>query len=110
MTTDQFILGLLVLFFIGLWGYYKIKDRQAKKMKWKYNCDYATAVFMVEYSIVDKPGFKTIQEKFDELWKSPYCNKERCQVLEQQFYKKFAEFVIKKWDEEHVTEVKKETV
>ena len=87
------LLGLItVLSVISVYVYsrYLTKCRQKE-----YDNAYATLKFLLEYGIVDRPGYRYIKSKFAEIAKMRGCNYEKCQVLEQEFYKKYHEIIIK---------------
>ena len=87
------LLGLItVLSVISVYIYsrYLTKCRQKE-----YDNAYATLKFLLEYGIVDRPGYKDIKSKFAEIAKMRCCNYEKCQVLEEEFYKKYHEIIIK---------------
>lgn len=73
------VLLILVIYLLG-----------TKKEELEYEIKYDRLVFYVNNSIVSEPGKKFIQSKFEDISRYRCCNREKLQVLEQQFYKKFA--------------------
>lgn len=95
MEARHFGLILLALItvvsVIAIYSY----SRYLKKCREKeYDNAYATLRFLLDYGIVDRPGYKYIKSKFAEIASNPRCNREKCAVLEQEFYKKYHEIII----------------
>ena len=81
------LLGLItVLSVISVYVYsrYLTKCRQKE-----YDNAYATLKFLLEYGIVDRPGYKYIKSKFAEIAKMRCCNYEKCQYWSRSFIRNF---------------------
>ena len=61
-----------------------------KRKEIEYERDYELLEMYVQYAIICEPSRKFIKSKFQEIAKYKCKNNEKLQVLEQNFYKRFA--------------------
>lgn len=92
MTTHFFgliLLGtIIVLTLIVLYVIYGRNEDDKKR----YDCAHATIFFLMDYGMVNNAGYKFIRSKFMEMSHFK-CDREKLQVKEMEFLKKFYEFV-----------------
>jgi hypothetical protein len=70
-----------------------------KRQREEYENLYATMHFLVEYGVADKACYNYMKPKFEILSKYFCCNREKCQVLENNFCKKFHNFILEEYVE-----------
>ena len=83
----KYYAGALLLAVIILYVVYWIRLSRKRKL---YEEKYKRLAFFVDYSLTNEMTKKAIEAKFKELWQFGCRNKEKLQVLEQTFYKKFS--------------------
>lgn len=86
------LLGLITVF--SVIAVYLYSWHLTKKRRDNYERAYATMKFYIDYGIVSPEGYKFLKHKFNEISTDPHCNREKCQVLENEFYKKYHEIII----------------
>lgn len=85
-----FLIGLMAgVVLTALYLIFWQGERQSRK---KFDCLYSTIDFYLNYGIKSQEGYKFIKAKFEEMSELPYCNREKAQVLENEFYKKYSEY------------------
>lgn len=86
------LLGLLLLgIAIVLTGtvLFFISCRGEKLKQANYERKYSMLNFLIDYGIDDHITCKNMHQMFAEIADDKYCNREKCQILEQKFYSKF---------------------
>lgn len=55
----------------------------------EYEKRYNRLQFYIEYGLINDSSRRFIKDKFEEISKNRYCNREKLQVLERRFFKKY---------------------